>query len=155
MLGAIKKLLGHKNQSSDVLSSAEREERIKVATCVILIESATADEHFSNEEQQKVINILKTEFNLTDDAVRELIEESETQRQNTSDLWYFTDQINQNFTNEEKYELMEKVWEVIYSDGTLDKYENYMAHKLSNLLRIDHSKFIELKMQVKEKLNIQ
>jgi uncharacterized tellurite resistance protein B-like protein len=47
---------------------------------------------------------------------------------------------------------MELVWEVIYSDGTLDKFENYIAHKLLNMLNLDHSRFIELKMKVKNEV---
>ena len=47
---------------------------------------------------------------------------------------------------------MELVWEVIYSDGKLDKFENYIAQKLYRMLNIDHSKFIELKMEVKNRM---
>jgi uncharacterized tellurite resistance protein B-like protein len=45
---------------------------------------------------------------------------------------------------------MEMIWEAIYSDGTLDKYENYIAHKLRHLLNLDHTKFIDFKLKVKE-----
>ena len=47
---------------------------------------------------------------------------------------------------------MELVWEVIYSDGKLAKLENYIAHKLYKMLNIDHSKFIELKLEVKNRM---
>jgi len=86
---------------------------------------------------------------MSDESVKELIDESENERKNSTGLWYFTNIINENLNNEEKYNLMELVWEVIYSDGTLDKFENYIAHKLLKMLNIDHSKFIELKMKVK------
>ena len=81
------------------------------------------------------------------------MEESEKERDQSTDLWYFTKIINENLSNDEKYSLMEQVWEVIYSDGTLDKFENYIAHKLLNMLNLDHSKFIDLKMKVKSDLS--
>ena len=146
MLGAFKKIFnGPKKEES----AEDRELKLRVATSVILLEAATADSNFSPQEQEKIIEILKSRFQMNDESVKELIDESENERKNSTDLWHFTDLINENLNNEEKYNLMELVWEVIYSDGTLDKFENYIAHKLLNMLNLDRSKFIELKLKVK------
>ncbi len=146
MLGAFKNIFdGSKKEHS----SEDRELRLEVATCVILLEAATADSNFSPQEQEKIIQILKSRFQMNDGEVKELIDKSTVEKENSTDLWYFTNLVNENLDNEEKYKLMESVWEVIYSDGTLDKFENYIAHKLLNMLNLDHSRFIELKMQVK------
>jgi uncharacterized tellurite resistance protein B-like protein len=146
MLGAFKKIFnGPKKEES----AEDRELKLRVATSVILLEAATADSNFSPQEQEKIIEILKSRFQMNDESVKELIDVSENERKNSTDLWYFTDLLNENLNNEEKYNLMELVWEVIYSDETLDKFENYIAHKLLNMLNLDHSKFIELKLKVK------
>ena len=89
---------------------------------------------------------------MSDAEVKELIDESERAREDEADIWYFTHLINQNMSNEEKYSLMEEVWEIIYSDGTLGELENYVAQKLYRMLNIDHSKFIELKMKVRSEV---
>ncbi|HWP93744.1 MAG TPA: TerB family tellurite resistance protein [Thermodesulfobacteriota bacterium] len=147
MLDLFKKII---NKTSEALASEEgRESKLKIATCVILLEAASADSELTEEELHKIIGILKARFQMTDSSVDELIEASRLEREKSTDLWYFTHLINQNLSNEEKYELMEMVWSVIYSDGTLDKFENYIAHKLLNLLNLDHSKFIEIKLRVK------
>jgi uncharacterized tellurite resistance protein B-like protein len=146
MLGAFKKIFnGPKKEES----AEDRELKLRVATSVVLLEAATADSNFSPQEQEKIIEILKSRFQMNDESVKELIDESENERKNSTDLWYFTDLLNENLNNEEKYNLMELVWEVIYSDETLDKFENYIAHKLLNMLNLDHPKFIELKLKVK------
>jgi len=146
MLGVFKTLFdGSKKEQS----AEDKELKLKVSTCVILLEAATADSNFSPEEQEKIIQILKSRFQMDDESVKELIDKSTVERENTTDLWYFTNLINENLDNEEKYNLMELVWEVIYSDGTLDKFENYIARKLLNMFNLDHSRFIELKMKVK------
>jgi uncharacterized tellurite resistance protein B-like protein len=41
------------------------------------------------------------------------------------------------------------VWRVVYADGKVDKYEEYLMRKLSFLLNIDHRKMIEAKLKVK------
>lgn len=149
MLGSFKKIFdGSKREES----AEDREFKLKVATSVILLEAATADSHFSQEEQDKIVEILKSRFQMNDESVKELIHESKQERKESTDLWYFTNLINDNLDNGEKYNLMEEVWEVIYSDGTLDKFENYIAHKLLSMLNLDHSKFIELKMKVKSEV---
>ncbi len=146
MLGVFKDIFdGSKKEPS----AGDRELKLKVSTCVILLEAATADSNFSAQEQEKIIQILKSRFQMDDRSVKELIDKSTAERENSTDLWYFTNLINENLDNEEKYNLMELVWEVIYSDGTLDKFENYIAHKLLSMLNLEHSRYIELKMKVK------
>ncbi len=146
MLGVFKDIFdGSKKEPS----AGDRELKLKVSTCVILLEAATADSNFSAQEQEKIIQILKSKFQMDDRSVKELIDKSTAERENSTDLWYFTNLINENLDNEEKYNLMELVWEVIYSDGTLDKFENYIAHKLLSMLNLEHSRYIELKMKVK------
>ncbi|MCK5709440.1 MAG: TerB family tellurite resistance protein [Deltaproteobacteria bacterium] len=146
MLGVFKNIFdGSKKEPS----AGDRELKLKVSTCVILLEAATADSNFPAQEQEKIIQILKSRFQMDDRSVKELIDKSTAERENSTDLWYFTNLINENLDNEEKYNLMELVWEVIYSDGTLDKFENYIAHKLLSMLNLEHSRYIELKMKVK------
>ncbi len=154
MLSIFKRFFeGQDNDRRGARGGQDKEARLRTATCVILLEAATADDTFSDTEQKKVIEILKSRFGMTDEAVKELIDESKRARRNEADIWYFTNLINQNLSNEEKYELMESVWEVIYSDGTLGEFENYIAQKLYRMLNIDHSKFIELKMKVKNEVH--
>ena len=148
MLGVFKKLF----DGTGRINEADKEARLRTATCAILLEAATADNTFSATEQRKVFEILKSRFGLNDGEVRELIDESEKARDEEADIWHFTHLINQNMSNDEKYSLMEEVWEVIYSDGTLGEFENYVAQKLYRMLNIDHSKFIELKMKVKNEV---
>ena len=149
MLGVFKNIFDGSNKEQN---DGDRELKLRVATCVLLLEAATADSNFSSEEQEKIIQILKSRFQMDDTSVKELIDKSTMGKKNSTDLWYFTNLINENLDNEEKYDLMELVWEVIYSDGTLDKFENYIAHKLLNILNLDHLRFIELKMKVKNEV---
>ncbi len=148
MLGMFKKLF----EGSGSNKGEDKAERLRTATCVLLLEAATADETFSEVEQKKVVEILKSRFVMTDEVVKELIDESRSARRNEADIWYFTNLINQNMSNEEKYDLMREVWEVIYSDGTLGEFENYVAQKVYRMLNIDHSKFIELKLRVRNEV---
>lgn len=151
MLEAFKRIF---KTGESVNSKRDVEKKLEIATCVILLEAAIADSKLSKEELQKIIDLLKTKFKMTDSSANELIEASKKERESSPGLWHFTNLINENLSLDEKYDLMEMIWNVIYSDGTLDDFEDYVAHKLLNLLHLDHSKFIEIKLKVKNASNI-
>ena len=153
MLNQFRKIFNTSENPKNSEDITEKETKLKLATCIILLEAVTADSILSETEFQKIIELLKSKFSMTHSSVNELIETSKKERENSTDLWHFTNLINGSLSIYEKHELMEMIWEAIYSDGTLDKFENYLAHKLRNLLHIDHSKFIELKLKAKNKMN--
>ena len=77
-----------------------------------------------------------------------MIESSESELEKSIDLWKFTNLINQNYTLEEKLKVIETVWEVAYSDGELEKHEDYLVHKVATLLRLSHKQLIDAKLKV-------
>lgn len=124
-------------------------ERIQIATCVILLEVARSDDEFSSIEKTTVAALLKKNFELSPDAVDELIEIASQKRDESVDLWQFTNLINKNYTKQDKIKIVEAVWKVIYADKKLDKYEDHFVHKLAKLLQLKHHELIEAKMKVK------
>ena len=125
----------------------DKERRIQIATAVVLLEVAHADEEFSKSEHARIIDILRTQFNLDEESVQELMQVSDEELRKSIDLWHFTEIINNNYSAEEKYQVIEMVWQVIYADGRLDKYEDYVVHKLARVLHISHERMIEAKMK--------
>lgn len=120
----------------------------RLATCVILIEAARADDEFTAEERRRIIEVMKHRFALTYEEALELLEASEAARENSLDLFRFTNQINQSFSLAEKLTLVEEVWRIFYTDGYLDGHEDHLAHKLGDLLRLNHPQLISVKMRV-------
>ncbi|NUM56563.1 MAG: TerB family tellurite resistance protein [Candidatus Hydrogenedentes bacterium] len=124
-------------------------ERLRLATSVILIEAAGADNEFSAAECEHIVRTLKERFSLTQDDAEELVQYATERRAESSDLWKFTNTINQACTNEEKLDILREVWRVIYADGTLDGHEDYLVHKLAKLLNLNHPQLIGVKMSVR------
>lgn len=124
-------------------------ERVQVATCIILLEVAKSDDEFSSVEKATVEAILKKKFDLSAEAAEELMEVASRKREESVDLWEFTNLINENYSKEEKKRIVESAWRVIYADEKLDGYEDHFVHKLAKLLQLDHSDLIEAKLKVK------
>jgi len=44
--------------------------------------------------------------------------------------------VREGFTVEERAEILEQLWEVVYADGRLASFEELLLHRLSRLLRV-------------------
>ena len=132
--------------------SDQREEKshdIRIATCALFLEMSNIDDEFSEGEKERILNILKRDYQLSDEHATELMEVSNGELKGSIDLWQFTNLINKNYSLEEKLEVIETVWSIAYTDGELDKHEDYLVHKLAKLLRLTHKQLIEAKLKVK------
>ena len=119
-----------------------------VAVCALFLEMARIDETFSGEEIKVILAILKEKYGLSPEHVDALIAEAEKELIESIDYWQFARRINENYSTEEKIEIIESLWQIIFVDQKMDKYENYLIHKLSTLLRLSHDQLIDAKLKV-------
>jgi len=148
MIDLVKKFFG---KSSSDISKAEKETAshdVRIATCALLLEMAHIDGEFSEPERESIISIIKKDYDLADEHAVALIEAAAEELKSSIDLWKFARLINQNYSTDEKIQIIEMVWRVIYTDGELDKHEDYLVHKLANLLRLTHKELIDAKLKV-------
>ena len=147
MIDSLKKFFG---RSSDW--TVDRRETalhdIQIATCALLLEMATIDGEFNASEKERIISILKMNYSLSDEDATVLIEAADEELKKSIDMWQFTNFINQNYSKDEKKQVIETVWQVIYADGRLDKHEDYLVHKLAKLLRLSHKELIDAKLKI-------
>jgi len=136
-------------ENEEIVCGDTLEKRIQIATCALFLEIANSDENFSDNEKELIVSLLKNEFDLSNEEVDSLIGTTKQTINKSIDIWQFTNLINQNFSDEEKIKILENIWKIIYADEKLDTYEDYLAHKISNLLRLPHKTLIESKMKVK------
>jgi len=147
MLGYIRNLLS--GGSSNESSRPNKEQKIQVATCALLMEIAAADDHFSEPEKNKIIDIMKNTFNLSSEYVEELIEITREKISSSVSIYEFTDTINLNFTREEKLEVLLNIWRLIFVDDVMDKYEEFLVRRIAGNLKLEHSDLIQSKMEAR------
>ena len=144
----LKNLFRNAITDSENIHEENNNRKIQIATCAILLELANSDSEFADVERESIISILKSEFQLSDEETNELIKETEKEIKESIDLWQYTNLINQNFSEDEKVKILEYAWKVIYADKKLDQYEDYLIHKITNLLRLKHEQLINTKLKV-------
>jgi len=130
------------------------EHDLRIATCALFLEMAQIDGEFSDPEREHIISRLRKEFSLSDENLDELMNATSKELNGSIDLWQFTNLINQNYSLEEKIRIVEMIWELAYLDGKLDQHEDYLAHKLANLLRLNHKQLIDAKLKIIHRVEV-
>jgi intracellular sulfur oxidation DsrE/DsrF family protein/uncharacterized tellurite resistance protein B-like protein len=121
---------------------------VRVATCALFLEMAHIDDAFTKEEMEIILSILKEKYQLSDAHADHLLQEAERELKESIDLWRFAKLINENYSMDEKMEVIKILWEIVFVDGKMDRYENYLMHKVATLLRISNEKLIDAKLAV-------
>jgi uncharacterized tellurite resistance protein B-like protein len=148
MLDVIKRFFNQATTDVSQDTNQNAEHDIRVATCALFVEIARIDEKFTDAEMETILSILKEKYGLSQDHADALIAEAEKELEKSVDLWQFAKLINENYSNEEKIEIIETLWRVVYVDGKMDRYEHYLMNKLQNLLRLSHDQLIAAKLKV-------
>ena len=125
-----------------------RDDDLRIATCALFLEIANIDDEFSDEERERILRIIQYEYGLSEDHALELARRAMSQLEGSVDLWGFTNLINENYSEDEKQRVVELLWRVVYADGKLDTHEDYLMHKVAQLLRLSHKQMIAAKLKV-------
>jgi len=136
---------------ADNTASGQQVERIPLAAAVLLLEVAHADGEYHADEEALIGTLLKEHFSVADELLQDLLELAEETRHNSSDLHQFTREINKGFTQPEKEQIIEAVWQLVYADGRLDHFEEALMRQLGTLIGLSHRQLIEAKLRVSRK----
>ena len=150
MIDLIKKFFDKSKNDDTTDKGRDESHDIRIATCALFLEMSNIDGEFSEPERDKIISILRRDYDLSDEYTVALLEASHEELKGSIDLWQFTNLINQNYSVEEKLRIIETIWRIAYTDRELDKHEDYLVHKLAKLLRLSHKQLIEAKLKVKK-----
>ena len=138
------------NFTAQEVTPGERENAVQLATAVLLVDVMRADTHANPQERATVGAALRRTFALSDAALVQLLTQAEQTAQNAYDYHQFTSHINDHFTQPQKIQLVEVLWQVAYADGYLDAHENHLISKIAGLLHVTHGEYIGAKMRAKE-----
>lgn len=148
MIDLFKRLFGNQAADGEVTAGQDKEHDVIVAVCALFLEMGRIDETFTDQEMEQVLSILKSKYGLSGEAIDTLIDEANRELAESVDLWQFARVINENYTPDEKEALIERLWQIVYVDGKMDKHEHYLMNKLSSLLRLSHKQLIDAKLNV-------
>ena len=120
-------------------------EQLHMACAALLLEVAEADYVDDPAETEAILRALENELNLNRAEVSALLARAKSETEGATDLFPYTHLINQRCTREQKCAMLTAMWRVAFADGDLDKYEEHLIRRTTELLRLEHSDFIRAK----------
>ena len=144
MLNKIKSLF--KKEKKSVLPTKE-DYNVNLTCASLIIEVALADKDFDVTEINLLKIILKDSYDISPEKIDSLIESAESTVENNTSLYSYTREINDSLNYEQKIDLLDGLWKISYADGTLDKFEEHLVRKISDLIHISHGDFITSKLK--------
>lgn len=146
MLHSIKKFFADKLQPE----KDDAEHALRLATAALLIEVMRMDGRVQAAERQQVVRLLTHQFGLEATQVEKLIALAEEEATKASDYHQFTSLINRSYKAADKVKVIERLWQVAYADGHLDKHEEHLVRKISRLIGVPHKDFIAAKQRARD-----
>jgi uncharacterized tellurite resistance protein B-like protein len=116
-----------------------------------MIEVLYADYSVNQGELDILRDTLQENFGISREETLELIQLAEAERTEATDYYQFTSLINEHYTQQQKRELVTRLWQMAYADKTVHKFEEHLVRRLSDLLHVPHSAFIQGKHKAARK----
>lgn len=122
-----------------------RARAIHTATAVLMTEVARADFDYDESEFSLLLELITNHFQISPDEAAELANEAVEAAEDHVPLHKFTQLLNKNLSEREKEHIVSLLWQVAYADARLDKHEDSLVLKISDLLYVSRGRVMRLK----------
>ena len=130
---------------TDEDDAESREAALRSATAVLMLDVARSDNVFEESEFERVLALVEKHFGMSPEDAAELVNVADEKAENLVSLHEFTQLLHNNLDESEKARIVGLLWKVAYADGRLDKYEDSLVRKISDLLHVSRGRSMRLK----------
>ena len=137
-----------KKKKIDEIESQESFE-LELTAAVLAYEIARSDGEISESELEVLLSEIKkiaTDVGKTEQDILNIIEEYS---KNSISFHEFIEDINKDFTKEDKLSLIKFLWDVAYADTILEVNEERLIRRIADLINIKDLEVLKLKDQSK------
>jgi uncharacterized tellurite resistance protein B-like protein len=122
---------------------------LELIGCALAYEIAISDGKIDSSELDKIkneITIKSKALNLVPEEVFATIKNHSEESVSFND---FINQINENFSQDQKLEMISFLWRTAYADNVLDVDEERLIRRIADMIRIKDMQVLKLKHQAK------
>jgi len=136
--------------SNDAEAGSEgRDAALRMATAVLMIDVARADHVFEESEFERILGLIEAHFGLTPEQAAQLVNTAGDTAEDLVSVHEFTRLLHQHLDEDEKARIIALLWQIAFADGRLDKYEDSLVLKISDLLYVSRGRVMRLKHDAK------
>ena len=133
-----------KNISKDIDDKKPSFE-IELTAAVLAYEIARSDGDVGNEELKLLMEEIKIISNKVGKDENEIFKIIEIYSNDSVSFYEFVEDINTNYSKEEKHSLLKFMWDIAFADGKLDVNEERLIRRLADLIKIKDIEVLKLK----------
>ena len=138
-----------KKSSAVELAEKQPSFEIELTAAVLAYEIARADGEIGDSE----LNLLMEEIKIISDKVgkdeNEILRIIEIYSKDSVSFYEFVEDINKNYSKEEKQSLIKFMWGIAFADGKLDINEERLIRRLADLIKLKDIEVLKLKDSAK------
>ncbi|MFL2716279.1 MAG: TerB family tellurite resistance protein [Gammaproteobacteria bacterium] len=123
---------------------------IELIGCALAYEVAKADGSIDSDELEKIKVELTKRSNILGLDSDEVLKTIEIQSNESVSFNDFINQINDNFLQDQKLEMIDFLWQTAYADNILDVDEERLIRRIADMIRIKDMQVLKLKDKAKQ-----
>ena len=139
-----------KKIEEDNLDEQKYEFDIELVGCALAYEVAKADGSIDLDELEKIKVELTKRSNALGLDSDEVLKSIEMQSNESISFNDFINQINDNFSQDQKLEMIGFLWHTAYADNVLDVDEERLIRRIADMIRIKDMQVLKLKDKAKQ-----
>lgn len=136
-----------KNVKEDIVEEATF--NVELIAYALAYEVAIADGDIDSDELARIKSGLLRISDKLSQSTDELFEIIEEHNKNSVSFYEFVEDININFTKEQKLALIKLLYETAYADNILEVNEERLIRRIAELIRIKSSLVLKVKEEVR------
>ena len=129
-------LLREKTRLSFSVEEKDETFEMLLSTCVLLLELASVDGVFADEERKQILALFRDEYQMFVGDVEELMDVAEDVLAESKNDLEFTNAINQHYSHSEKLNLIRLLWRVVLADKIVDQKEEQLVERIAAALSV-------------------
>lgn len=148
MLQQIRKLFDQIGRGESVEVRTEKD--VRMISAALMAEIATADQKVDERERTALVRLLREHYQLDEETASNMVEQALTDRHEATSLYEFTQTVNENFSERDKYLLIKQMWVVAFADGEIDAFEEHLIRRVAELIYLPHGLFTRARAEARD-----
>ena len=136
------------------LAGSEKEQGLfpegdgRVAAAALMVHLVSVDGVIETAEQDRLKEVLKSRFSLSDKETSELIAIANQRDKEAVDLYSFTSVLKRELDEEGRIEIIEMMWKLVFADGEIHEFEDNLVWRVAELLGVSRRDRIRMRQSV-------
>jgi uncharacterized tellurite resistance protein B-like protein len=130
-------------------SYAGSDPRLSVAA--ILVHIVAVDGVVTENEKRRLRDCLKNHYGLSQAETEALVEEATERDDDAVDLYSFTSVIKREHDEDERRDIVELMWEMVFADGEVNEFEDNVVWRVAELIGVSTRDRMTIRKKIEEK----